>query len=115
MTEVTDLLLWGILAHLVADWPLQTEWMAIHKRNLHHPAAWVHSGVHCISMALVFPWYLAILIAGSHLLIDTRKPVLWWMQRIKGMATDDPHTVIVETGVDQVFHITVVALIALYL
>jgi hypothetical protein len=113
MVEPTALLLWGIIVHLVADWPLQTEWMALHKSNLAHPASWVHSGIHGILMLLVFPWYLALGIAISHLLIDTRKPVSWWMRVVKKMSRESPHAFVVETGVDQVFHITVIALVVL--
>lgn len=32
------MLVWGGLAHLVADWLLQTEWMVRHKADLRHPA-----------------------------------------------------------------------------
>ena len=31
--DATGLLIWGIVAHLIADWPLQNDWMARHKAN----------------------------------------------------------------------------------
>ncbi|MEM7133728.1 MAG: DUF3307 domain-containing protein [Chloroflexota bacterium] len=113
MLEPADLLVWGIIAHLLADWPFQTEWMVLHKTSLNHPAAWAHSGVHLVCMLMVFPWHLAVLIAISHLLIDTRIPVDWWMRVVKGMSRSDPHAFVVETWLDQVFHITVLAFVVL--
>ena len=113
MLDATDLLLWGIIVHLIADWPFQTEWMALNKTALDHPAAWIHSGIHLVGMMLIFPWYLAILIAISHLLIDTRKPVDWWMRVVKKMSRSGPHAFVVETGLDQVFHIMILVFVVL--
>ncbi|MFN8444100.1 MAG: DUF3307 domain-containing protein [Caldilineaceae bacterium] len=108
MHQATDLLVWGIIVHLVADWLLQTEWMATFKMNLRHPAAWVHSGIHTVGFCFIFIWPLAVLIGFTHLLIDTRKPLLWWMKVIKQMPAD-VHFPIVEVALDQVMHVTVVA------
>lgn len=113
MSGSAELLLWGIIAHLVADWPLQIEWMAINKTNWKHPAAWAHAGVHGIFMVFIFPWHLGLLLAISHLWIDTRTPVFWWMRVIKRMDRDDPRTAMVETWLDQVFHIMMIALVVL--
>lgn len=112
MHQATDLLVWGIIVHLIADWLFQTEWMATHKMDLRHPAAWVHSGIHTLGLCLVFVWPLAVLIGGTHLLIDTRKPLLWWMKVIKQIPSD-AHFPIVEIALDQVMHITVLAAAAL--
>lgn len=108
MHQATDLLVWGIVVHLIADWLFQTEWMASYKGNLRHPASWVHSGIHTIGLFLVFAWPLALLIGITHLLIDTRKPLLWWLKVIKQIPSDT-HFPIVEIAVDQVMHITVLA------
>lgn len=93
--SASDLLIWGMVLHLIADWPLQNDWMANNKmkrresyyrmtRGLaktvwwhRHPAAYVHSGIHGVLLALVFGWVAAPL-AFLHLLIDTRVPVVWW-------------------------------------
>ena len=32
----------ALVAHLVADWLLQNDWMAHQKTSLSHSAAWVH-------------------------------------------------------------------------
>ena len=114
MQEATVLLVWGIVIHLIADWLLQNDWMAIHKFNLRHPAAWVHSGIHALGLCLVFVWPIALLIGVTHLLIDTRKPLLWWMQVVKQMPISSRH-MIVEIWLDQVMHITVMAIVVLVL
>ena len=112
MQQATVLLLWGTVVHLVADWLFQNNWMALHKSDLRHPASWVHSGIHTVGLCMVFAWPLALLIGFSHLLIDTRKPLLWWMQTVKQMPPCD-RTPVVEIWLDQVMHITVLAVVAL--
>ena len=116
--DATDLLVWGIVAHLVCDWLLQNEWMAVNKVSLRHPAAYVHAGIHGIGLALVFGW-IAIPLAVSHLLIDTRKPVAWWSRTIRQTQPDPTRFPLMDLGtdvriwVDQVFHILAVAIVAL--
>jgi hypothetical protein len=80
--SASDLLVWGIVVHLIADWPLQNDWMANNKANLHSAAGYVHAGIHGLALALVFGWIAAPL-AVAHLLIDTRKPVVWWSKLIR--------------------------------
>jgi hypothetical protein len=112
MHDATALFVWGFVVHLVADWLFQTEWMAIHKMDLRHLAAWVHSGIHTAGLLLVFAWPLALLIGLSHLLIDTRKPLSWWLRMVKHIPKAANHQS-VEIWVDQVMHITVLAIAAL--
>jgi hypothetical protein len=107
------LLLWGIVAHLICDWLLQNEWMALNKISLRHPAAYVHSGIHLCGLLLVFPWPWALGLAVSHLLIDTRKPLIWWRTLIR-QTTDptNPASIHVAFWGDQVAHISCLALAA---
>lgn len=112
MVEATVLLVWSIVVHLIADWLLQNDWMAVHKVDLRHPAAWVHSGIHTLGLCLLFSWPVALLIGITHLLIDTRIPLLWWMRRVK-QVPKDARLPIVETWLDQVMHITVLATVVL--
>ena len=109
----TSVLLWAIVAHLVADWLFQTEWMAVNKTNLRNPAAWVHGGINTFFLLFVFPWYLALLAGILHMLIDTRIPVIWWMKVVKRMKPGGPLYALVQIWVDQVFHIAVLAAIVL--
>jgi succinate dehydrogenase/fumarate reductase cytochrome b subunit len=72
------------------------------------------SAIHTVGLLLVFPWPVALLIGISHLLIDTRKPLIWWLRFVKRMPRSSNHQNI-EVWVDQVMHITVLALVALVL
>ncbi len=122
----TELLVWALIAHVVADWLLQTDWMAVNKVNLRHPAGYVHAGVYTLFMLPLFPWSLALLIGVTHLFIDTRGPVHWWMRTVKRMPPTDSsgrpgtrrpgayaNTGFLESAVDQAFHVVVLAAAAL--
>lgn len=127
----SELLVWGIVLHLVADWPLQNDWMAKHKQSLRHSAAYVHAGIHGLLLATVFGW-AAIPLALVHLLIDTRKPVVWWSQLVRQTQPENRYffqrsdstrqvyeILVYDIGTevrfwtDQVFHIACVAVAAL--
>lgn len=116
--STSDLLVWGTVAHLIADWPLQNDWMAKHKASLRHPAGYVHASVHGVVLALVFGW-LAAPLAVAHLLIDTRVPVVWWSQLVRQTQPDSTRFPLVDVGLevrfwtDQVFHVACVAAAAL--
>jgi hypothetical protein len=120
----TELLVWALIAHVVADWLLQTDWMAVNKVNLRHPAGYVHAGVYTLFMLLLFPWSLALFIGVTYLFIDTRGPVHWWMRTIKrtppptGGGPSQPGPIksgayiksgFLESAVDQAFHVLVLA------
>jgi hypothetical protein len=76
MTFAT-LFIFGLCAHIVADWFLQNDWMAQYKTSLKHPAAWLHSGVHFLCF-LPLGWQFAAAVFVTHILIDTRVPLVWW-------------------------------------
>lgn len=137
--DATGLVIWGLVVHLVADWPLQNDWMANNKagrRRRHnpttmtgergtsydvwwdrHPAAYVHSGIHGLLLAFVFGW-AAIPLALAHLIIDTRWPVAKWSNLVRQTQTIYA-TPLVDVGLevrfwtDQVFHIICIAIAAL--
>lgn len=106
-------LIWGIVAHIVADWFLQNEWMAINKTRWRHPAAWVHSGLHLVALLFVFPPLVAVLLAASHFLIDLRTGLMWWRRRI-GQTVDpsNPITMHIQIWQDQGAHVLCLALAA---
>lgn len=123
----SDLLVWGMVAHFIADWPLQNDWMANHKQSLLHPASYVHAGIQGIMLSLVFGW-AAIPLAVAHLLIDTRRPIVWWCKLMRQTPprnygiriAEQPHPVLlydmgieVRLWTDQVFHIACIAVAAL--
>ncbi|MBN1178974.1 MAG: DUF3307 domain-containing protein [Anaerolineae bacterium] len=106
----TQLMVWGTIAHMVTDWLLQTDWMAINKKRLTHPAAWVHGAICAAGMLFVFDWPKALLLGVIHMLIDTGKPIAWWCRVFKHIQ-DEP--VYVKVWADQVLHVVFVALFAL--
>jgi hypothetical protein len=107
----TTLLTFGIAIHLFADWILQNDWMARNKSSLLHPASWVHSGIHFVGLLLIFQWWVALIIAVTHLLIDTRVPLVWW-RKFYRQTTEGPVALHVALWGDQVCHITVLAIVA---
>lgn len=107
----TDLFVWGFVAHCVADWLLQNEWMATYKTSLRHPAAWVHSGIHWAVLTPVFGWRAAGLLALSHILIDTRRPLAWW-RKVYRQTTEGPAFIPFAMWQDQVAHIVCLAVAA---
>lgn len=108
----TQLLVWGIVMHLVIDWLLQNDWQARNKPNLLHPAAYVHSGIHLVGLLFIFPWHAALVIAITHLLIDTRKPLAWWRRFFRQTQEGDVALHVAVWG-DQVAHIAIIAIAAL--
>lgn len=102
------LFLKGLVVHLVADWFLQSDWMSQNKTSLLHPAAWVHSGIHMLGNLLVFSPLVAIMLSTTHLLIDTRKPLVW-LRRIFQQNPKVPVAPIVEIWQDQAAHLILLA------
>jgi len=127
----TQLLVWGGLRHLIADWWFQNDWQASNKgypwspttpletpwytqrRGLRHPATYVHMAIHTLALWLIFPWYAALAIGAIHSLIDLRVALVWY-RAVFGM---DQGPVVVHVAIwqDQVLHLIVIAAFALAL
>lgn len=140
--DATGLMIWGLVAHLVADWVFQNHWMAVNKTKRRdrrvvaysdhspgqfmyveakwwdrHPAAYVHAGIHGIFLCLVFGW-VTIPLAIVHLIIDTRWPLEKWSKFIDQTEPEIPPPLVdvgtmVRFWTDQVFHISSIAVAAL--
>lgn len=111
LISAAPLVVAGVFFHRVADWIFQSEWMAVYKTSLKHPAAWVHSGIHTLIQVPLFGWNYALLIGAAHILIDTRKPLIWWGRLIK--QTEGGEVGLhVAFNRDQVVHEVVVAVVA---
>jgi hypothetical protein len=98
----------AVLAHLTADWLLQTEWMAKNKADLCHPAGYVHAAIHASLLGLALGWVGGVALGIIHLLIDTGRPVNWWI-RIFKKCEASPNLDIIRIGADQVLHIAIIA------
>jgi hypothetical protein len=94
----------GFMLHLVADWLLQNEWMAVNKLRITHPAAWIHSGIHGILLGLLFGWMGGLVLALLHMIVDTRVPINWWIKVFK-KCERSPDMPILLIGCDQVLHV----------
>lgn len=112
MNELTGMTLTpferALVAHLVADWLLQNSWMARHKGGLLHPAAWVHASIHGLCLGLALDVAAGVFLGLLHMLIDTRRPLRWWMRHIKS-TPDDQESATVAVWADQVMHIASIA------
>lgn len=99
----------GLVAHLVADWLLQNDWMARNKMSLRHPAAWVHALIHGTALALALGWQAGIVLGLLHLVVDTRLALGWWQRAFK-QTTVGPAGMHTAIWADQVIHIATIAL-----
>jgi hypothetical protein len=107
-----DLFLKGLIVHLIADWFLQSDWMAANKTRLLHPAAWVHSGIHTLGYLMVFNPLVAAAVGISHLLIDTRWPLIW-LRQIFQQHPRGSVAAVFEIWQDQAAHLIILAIAAL--
>jgi len=98
----------ALMLHLIGDWLLQNEWMAINKVRLSHPAAWLHGGIHGVLLGLIFGWAGGLVLAALHMIIDTRYPIRWWIKVFKKCG-DSPDLPILLIGCDQVLHVGCIA------
>lgn len=129
--DPTGLMIWGLVAHLIADWPLQNDWMANGKA---WPWTWsiaglapafTHALIHMIALGIVFGYWPGAVLGFVHLAIDTRIPVAWWSKLVRQtqprpvMMGLEEKVPMVDVGTevrfwtDQVFHIVCVAVAAL--
>ena len=111
----------GLLAHLIADWILQNDWMAREKG--HHPtgpACLLHCTIYTATVSLVYLaaatppalpcWRLvlfALIIFTSHWLIDGLRLAERW-GALLAQSPGPP----VRTVVDQTMHLIVLALVS---
>ena len=98
----------GLVAHLVADWLLQNDWMALNKLNLRHPAGWVHASIHGLLLGLALGWAGGVVLGILHLLLDTGRPLNWWIRVFK-KCDSAPQAALIRIWTDQVMHIAAIA------
>lgn len=129
--SASDLMIWGLVLHLIADWPLQNDWMAKGKAAFPSWPNFVHGLIHALLLSVVFGPIIGGALGVTHALIDTRVPVVWWSKRIgqtqpsgqqasswAGYLDQRPVDVVdigmeVRFWTDQVFHISMIAIAAI--
>ncbi len=100
-----------MMAHFIADWIFQNEWIAVNKTNLRHPALYIHGFIHFVLIvALTGAIIPAIIIAVIHMVIDTRIPLMWWMNFYK-QTTDGEYGTHTKIWLDQILHLVTIYLI----
>lgn len=106
-----------LVGHLIGDYILQTRWMAQYKEKKVE-ALLVHSAVYAICV-FIFAWPVqrmpaaaVLLVFLSHVLIDQRLLVRWWMKHVSGCQEYQPEAPYLRVVIDQGFHIMVLALVA---
>lgn len=78
--QIAELLFWGVVAHMIGDYLLQSDWMAIKKTS-----SWLPAIVHAITYGLPFLFlthnlWALLIITGTHAVIDRyrlAKRVVW--------------------------------------
>lgn len=99
----------ALVAHLVADWLFQNDWMAHHKASLSHPAAWAHGAIQALALTWALGWQAGLALGLVHMLIDTRVPLRWWTAAFKKSgAAPDASSIAMWT--DQALHVATIAL-----
>lgn len=98
----------AIIGHLVGDYILQNDWMALHKKSSSFRCA-----VHCVLWTLVvcafagwWAWWVPPVLFAAHFAQDRTNVIAWWMdtvgQRQFRTGPCAPWSIIV---VDNVWHI----------
>jgi hypothetical protein len=99
----------ALVAHLVADWLLQNDWMAHHKGKLSHPGSWLHGAIHALALAWALDWRAGLVLGAVHMAIDTRVPLAWWIRSFKH-SESAPDAPSIAMWADQTLHIAAIAL-----
>ena len=109
-----------LLVHRFADWMLQTEYQAVNKAqgSFFNGALVRHCMVYTCAFIPAFwffglEWYWLLFIFATHMVIDRRWPVVYW---IKGMQNTSEETMkavpILAVEVDQTMHYIVLGVVA---
>lgn len=101
-------LLLAIIGHLVGDYLLQNDWMALNKKSRWWPCL-VHCGLWSASVCLFAGWggIVPAVLLAAHYVQDRTGIVVWWMTKVNSQAKFAagpcaPWSIIV---VDNVWHI----------
>ena len=97
------------LAHLIGDFLIQNEWMAINKKKSSF-ACLVHAVTYLIPFLFSnLAWWQLILIGATHFAQDRSAFVLWWLENWKRIP--EKHWGTTPMFVDQTFHILIIQIV----
>ena len=108
---MNDTLTLAIVGHLVGDYLLQNDWMALNKKKSSLPCA-VHATLWTLTVCAFTGWWALPAIAVlwiTHFLQDRTRIILFWMTKINRQAefTKPPSAPWSIMVVDNVWHIVV--------
>lgn len=105
-----------LIGHLIGDYLFQTKWMATRKAKEWFPLL-VHCMIYTVTViAIVFigygmlPLVAIALILVSHIILDQRTFVSWWVKHI--MKTEGKEASWLFIIADQIFHLIILGAIA---
>ena len=106
------------LGHLVGDYLFQTRWMAMNKSTKWPPLI-VHCLIYTAALILFSSFYGILLPLGaislvfiSHIFLDRRTFVVWWVRQIMG--TPDAETSWLTIVCDQIFHLLIIGVVVYF-
>lgn len=105
-----------LIGHLIGDYLFQTRWMAMFKATKWVPL-FVHSVVYTVSVTVIaylevgwLPVGAIALLFLSHLFLDRRIFVVWWVKHI--MRAEGKDAKWLSIMVDQIFHLIILGAVA---
>jgi len=112
-----------LLAHLLGDWILQSEWQARNKGSS-WPALLVHIFIYHVIMFWVLAYCYALplipvsvsvaFLAVTHIILDRQKFVRWFVRAMRMCVERDPERWFL-VAVDQAIHLLLMGGVAIYL
>jgi len=112
-----------LMAHILGDWILQTEWQALNK-DKNWRAMTAHVFVYSVVVFAVLGWRLGwgsagvytavVALAIVHVVLDRRRPLLWFMKVARITVTREPEAWFM-IAVDQAVHLLFLGMTTVYL
>ncbi|UCD20109.1 MAG: DUF3307 domain-containing protein [candidate division WOR-3 bacterium] len=112
-----------LVAHLLGDWLLQTEWQAVNKKDNWHALVTHVLIYHVVLYAVLAARYgfwnslvfiVVALLAVTHAILDLRRPVEWFIRTFRLSINRHPSQWLVIV-IDQSIHIILIGLASLWL
>ena len=109
------------ITHLVMDWIFQWKWEAMNKsKNI--LALLFHCTIYAVGFIpafLIFKinFIWLVLIFASHIILDNRKFEFWVLEKFKGFKKEEVSEslgAILLIGLDQTFHLVILAIIVIF-
>jgi hypothetical protein len=107
----------AIIGHLVGDYLLQNDWMALNKKKRSWPCV-----VHCLLWTLAvcafagwWAWWVPLVLFSTHFIQDRTNVIMWWMKlpwKDQSKFVDGPCAPWSIIVVDNVWHIVILYVVA---